>query len=139
MDFAAFNYYMISEEDGIVVNKVDDIVLGYEIKCKYPTYRGAYLCNVLKIQLFVDGKEIPEENLRFDVNGKSFLMEEITDQYKEYWFTGAKAALRVIDENGIAPGEHKVKMLMHHKIPYTGYFGTYLELDGTCEKTLTVK
>ena len=63
----------------------------------------------------------------------------IDDYNKEYWFTGSKAILRVVDENGIAPGSHKVKMLMSHKIPYTGYFGSYLVVDSDCEKTLSVK
>ena len=138
MDFAAFNKYMVCDDD-IEVNKAEGIVLGYEFKCKYPTYRGAYICNVLKFQVFIDGEEIPQEKLRFGVNGKFFLMSEIKDMYKEYWFTGSKAIMRIVDENGIAPGQHTVKMIMTHKIPYTGYFGNYLVLEGTCEKTLSVK
>ena len=138
MDFTAFNKYMVCEDD-IEVNKADDIVLGYEFKCKYPTYRGAYICNVLTLRVFIDGEEVPQENIRFGVNGKFFLLSEMKDMYKEYWFTGSKAILRVVDENGIVPGEHRVKMLMSHKIPYTGYFGNYLVVDSDCEKTLHVK
>ena len=91
------------------------------------------------MRVFIDDVEIPQENLRFGVNNKFFLMSEIKDMYKEYWFTGSKAIMRIVDENGIAPGKHKVKMLMSHKIPYTGYFGSYLVVDSDCEKTLSVK
>ena len=58
MDFTAFNKYMVCDDD-IEVNKADDIVLGYEFKCKYPTYRGAYICNVLTLRVFIDGVEVP--------------------------------------------------------------------------------
>ena len=43
-------------------------------------------------------------------------MSEMKDMYKEYWFTGSKAILRVVDENGIAPG--KQRHFAYEDLPY---------------------
>lgn len=138
MGFSELGRYMVCDDE-IEVVKAGDIVLGYDFKCIYPSYRGAYLCNILELKAFVDGKEIPQRNLRFGVNDKFFLLSEIEYMFKEYWFTGVKATVRVIDEKGIAPGEHTVRLCMKHKIPYTGYFGNYVVCDDDCEKVLKVK
>jgi len=138
MDFTAFNAYMVCD-DKIKRYQAGDIQLGYEFKCKYPTYRGAYICNIEELKVWVDGKEIEKDKMRFGCNNKWFLMSEIPEAYKEYWFTGSKATIRILDENGISSGEHTVKMFMKNKIPYTGYFGNYLVVDSECEKTLSVE
>lgn len=138
MDFTAFNAYMISTND---INRYEaqGIGLGYEFYAKYPTYRGAYLCNILELEFQVDGVVIPNENIRFGVNHKWFLLSEIPEASKEYWFTGSKATIRVLDDGALKPGIHKVFMRMKHKIPYTGYFGNYLEITSTCEQMLELK
>lgn len=135
MDFTAFNERMICDDD-IRPYKVDDIDLGYDFYLRYPTYRGAYVCNIEQLDVTVDGKKIDKKNMRFGVNGKWFLMSQIPDLCYEYWFTGTKAILRVLDENGISDGKHKVDVYLKHKIPYTGYFGNYLIIDSNCTKTL---
>lgn len=134
-DFTAFNEYMVCDDD---LKKFDaaGIALGYEFHVKYPTYRGAYLCNVMELEFLVDDVVVPNENIRFGVNGKWFLLSEISEANKEYWFTGAKATIRVFDDGALQSGTHKVYMRMVHKIPYTGYFGSYLHITSTCTKML---
>ena len=138
MEFAEYARRMICD-DGIERYMAGDIPLGYAFKCTYPTYRGCYICNIQQMRFFVDGKEIDQKKVRFGVNGKWFLMSSIPDVFSEYWTTGSKATVRILDEDGIASGQHSVRMTMKHKIPYTGYFGNYLVLDAECTKTLTVK
>ena len=137
MEFAEYCRRMISD-DGIERYQAGDIPLGYAFKCTYPTYRGCYICNIQKLSIFVDDVMIPQENIRFGINGKWFLLSAISDIHTEYWPTGTKATIRILDDDGISPGEHKVRMMMKHKIPYTGYFGNYLVLDADCEKILSV-
>lgn len=136
-DFTAFNAYMVSK-DNLKRFEADGIKLGYDFYAKYPTYRGAYLCNILELEFQVDDQVIPNEQIRFGVNGKWFLLSEIPEANKEYWFTGAKATIRVLDDGALTPGEHKVYMRMLHKIPYTGYFGNYLNITSTCTQMLTI-
>lgn len=135
MDFTAFNARMIADEN-IKRLEVGTIPLGYEFSLRYPTYRGAYVCNLEELNVFVDGREIARDNMRFGINGKWFLMSQISELSTEYWFTGTTAKLRILDECGISDGEHKIKVHMKHKIPYTGYFGNYLKVDSDCERIL---
>lgn len=138
MDFTAFNVRLIADRN---IKRIDaeGIPLGYEFGLRYPTYRGAYVCNVEELRITVDGREISQKDMRFGVNGKWFLMSQIPDLCYEYWFTGTEATMRILDENGISDGPHDVKVYMKHKIPYTGYFGNYLVIDSDCEKTLEVE
>ncbi|MCU6763436.1 Uncharacterised protein [uncultured Roseburia sp.] len=138
MDFTAFNEYMVCEDD-LKIYEAKGIPLGYDFCVKYPTYRGAYLCNIENLEVMIDGKIIPGDAIRFGVNGKWFFLNEIPECSKEYWFTGTKAVIRVLDENPLNQGEHEVFMKMKHKIPYTGYFGNYLMITSTCTKKLNTK
>lgn len=138
MDFTAFNARMITD-DKIKTYGVENIKLGYEFQLRYPTYRGAYICNVEKLEVTVDGETVKQDDMRFGVNGKWFLMEEVNEAYKEYWFTLDKATLRVLKDGGLSDGEHEVKVVMDHKIPYTGYFGNYLVVTSDCTKKLAVE
>ena len=82
---------------------------------------------------------MPQKAMRFGVNGKWFLMSEIPEMHHEYWFTGAKATIRILDDGALEPGVHEVHMYMRHKIPYTGYFGNYLKIDSNCTQMLELK
>lgn len=137
MDFQAFATYMLCEDD-MSYYGVDDIRLGYEMKITFPTYRGTFLCNVTELQVYIDGQLADKENYRIRVNGKWFTMEEVAEAYKEYWFTGDKAVLRVLDDTPPDVGDHEVKIVMTYKVPYTGYFGSYMVNTRECTKKLSL-
>ncbi len=139
MDFTAFNERMITDDSNRLYG-VGKEILGYEFNLRYPTYRGTWVCNIEKLNVEVDGEPIPQKDLRFGVNGKWFLLIEIKELYKEYWFTTAKASIRVMKDGGL-PGKkkHKITVRMDHKIPYTGYFGNFLVVHSDCTKNLPVK
>ena len=137
MDFTAFSEYMVCKDD-IKKCKVANVNYGYEFQVRYPTYRGTYLCNIEELIVKVDGKVIDNKDIRLGLNGKWFLMSELPELFKEYWFTGKPATLRVLDDNELAAGKHEVFVEMKHKIPYTGYFGNFLVVDSKCTQTLNV-
>ena len=137
--FQSYNKLLISQADGIQNYIAGGCTLGYVIHSQYPSYRGTYLSCISSMQVFVDGEEIPQEQIYFNLKGKQFLMDQFKDLYQEYWFILDKAKLLVLKDGGLEPGTaHKVEIRMHHKIPYTGYFGNYLELDSENTKELTV-
>jgi hypothetical protein len=139
MDFTAFNERMITD-DGIRKYGVDDDILGYEFMLRYPTYRGTWVCNIEKLAVKVDGVPIADEDMRFGVNGKWFLMHEMNELFREYWFTTTKAKIRVMRDGGLSAGStHEISVHMEHRIPYVGYFGTYLVVHSDCTKQLCVE
>lgn len=134
MDFQAYNKILICKDDIRNVT-VEDTVIGYEFNIKYPSYRGAFLSCIEELKFRLDGKEIPADKITFHLNGKDFLIEELPQCFKEYWFVRDKATVRVMKQGGIAPGEHQLNVFMKHRVPYTGYFGQYLVLDSDVTET----
>ncbi len=138
MDFQAYNKILICK-DNIKNTVVDDIVIGYEFKIKYPSYRGAFLSCIEDLYFEVDGDRIPAETVSFHLNGKDFLLSELPECFKEYWYVRDPATIRVRTSGGIEPGEHSLHVYMKHRVPYTGYFGQYLELDSDVTETRTAE
>ena len=137
--FQAYNKLIISEEDGLKLYRCGDAVLGYEFKCQYPSYRGTYLSCIEGFEVVVDGKKVPDDSVFILLNGKSFLISQLADLYMEYWYILDKATIRVIDLNGLSAGEHAITVNIRHRIPYTGYGGNHLVLDGTNTKVMTIE
>lgn len=136
MDFQAYNKILICD-DALVNVDVGGTTVGYEFKIKYPSYRGVFLSCIEKLDFFVDGKPIDKKDIFFYLNGKQFLIDELSELFKEYWFISDKATIRVLDPNGVTAGKHDVRVFMRHRVPYTGYFGEYLVLDSDVTKSLS--
>lgn len=138
MDFQAYNKILICKDD-IENVVVEGVTIGYEFKIKYPSYRGVFLSCIEDLRFKMDGKDIDKKDIYFYLNGKQFLLDELPECFKEYWFIREKATVRVMKSGGIAPGEHSLNVFMRHRVPYTGYFGQYLVLDSDMTDTLTAK
>lgn len=134
MDFQAYNKILICRSNMKNV-AVGDVVIGYEFQIKYPSYRGAFLSCIEDLKFFVDDEEIPAGKISFKLNGKDFLLSELKECFKEYWFVRTPATVFVRQDGGIAAGEHKLRVYMKHRVPYTGYFGQYLVLDSDVTET----
>ncbi len=136
MDFQAFDKMLVCD-DKIKNYEDNGKKYGYEIKLQYPSYRGTFLSCIESFDVKIDGKAIDENDMRLCVNGKEFLISELKELFKEYWFVLDKATLRIMKMGGIT-GKHEIEAHMKHRIPYTGYFGGYLVLDSSCKKALEV-
>ena len=136
MDFQAYNKILICD-DPLTSTVVDGVTIGYEFKIKYPSYRGVYLSCIEQLAFHIDGRPIDKQDVFILLNGKQFLIDELPELFKEYWFISDKATIRVIDPRGISAGDHQVRVFMKHRVPYTGYFGEYLVLDSDVTRTLT--
>ncbi|MCI2049612.1 MAG: DUF6379 domain-containing protein [Lachnospiraceae bacterium] len=137
--FQSYNKLLISAEEGIENYGLNGKILGWQFRCQYPSYRGTYLSCIHSMEVYLDGERVPDGDILFYLNGKEFLLSEFPDLYKEYWFILDKAVVRVQKDGGLPAGSsHRLLVKMKHLIPYTGYFGNYLVLDGSNEKMLTV-
>ena len=134
MDFQAYNKILICK-DNIKNVTVGGVTVGYEFKIKYPSYRGAFLSCVEDLRFKLDGQDIPAAQVSFRLNGKDFLLSELKECFKEYWFVRDPATIFVRQSGGVKPGEHSLNVFMKHRVPYTGYFGQYLTLDSDVTET----
>ena len=128
MDFVAYNEIMICKRP-IRNTLVAGTIVGYEFQIKYPSYRGCYLSCIEDLFFEVDGAQLEETEVFFGLNGKQFTIGELKDLFREYWFVNNPATIQVLKPGGLAKGEHDVRVYMKHRVPYTGYFGTYLTLE----------
>lgn len=138
MDFQAYNKILICPDDMVNV-KAGDQTVGYSFKIKYPSYRGVFLSCVEALKFWVDDEEVPAGSVAFRLNGKDFLIEELPECFKEYWYVRDAATIQVFKDGGLAAGPHKIRVYMKHRVPYTGYFGEYLVLDSDVTETRTLK
>lgn len=138
MDFQAYNKILICK-DNIKNVAVEGTTIGYAFKIKYPSYRGAFLSCVEDLRFKLDGQDIPAAQISFQLNGKDFLLSELKECFKEYWFVRDPATIFVRQPGGVAPGEHSLNVYMKHRVPYTGYFGQYLTLDSDVTETKTAE
>lgn len=137
MPFQAYNHMLIVEEP-IRNVRCADAVVGYEFKLQYPSYRGTFLSCIEALSFQVDGEDLDKKDIVFMLNGKQFLIDELAECFKEYWFVLDYATVRVMKAGGLCAGTHEVRACIRHKIPYTGYFGEYLTLEADVKKALTV-
>lgn len=137
--FQAFADYIICEKP-IVNVEVNNQAIGYEFEIKYPSYRGTYVSCIENLIVTVDGKEIDPKDMRFRINEKEFLFDQIPELYSEYWFIHDNAAIRILKDDGLPKDvEHEITVEISHRIPYTGYFGSYLVLGSKNTKKLQVR
>ncbi len=138
MDFQAYNKILLCQTPLRNV-AIEGVNVGYEFQIKYPSYRGAFLSCIEDLQFWVDGEAIPRADVSFTLNGKQFLLDELPECFKEYWFVRTSATIRVQRHGALSAGAHSVRVYMKHRVPYTGYFGEYLVLDSDVTGTLTTE
>lgn len=111
-----------------------NVTYGYEFDIRYPSYRGTFLSCIEGLTVKRGGKPIPAEKLRFTLNGKQFLITELSELCHEYWFVMTPAVVTVLSDGGASASagaynsKDVLEVEMIHRVPYTGYFGEYLTL-----------
>lgn len=138
MPFQAYNKLLIADQP-LVNTRIENAVIGYEFKLQYPSYRGTFLSCIEELTFQMDGEPIDKSKITFILNGKEFLIDELSECFKEYWFALDYAIVRVLKPGGLSSGPHELTAYIKHRIPYTGYFGEYMVLDTTQHRVWEVK
>lgn len=135
MQFQAFNKILIGDQK-LQPYEEAGITLGYQFQIRYPSYRGTFLSCIEKLDIYFDGTQVDPSHIYFCLNGKEYLIEELKDQYKAYWFVLDFATIKVMTDELPTAGPHDITVDMYHRIPYAGYNGSYLGLPSKVTKTL---
>lgn len=59
---------------------------GIAVSIQLPWYRSLWLSCVDDVSAKVGGVDIPKESMRFELDGKSYRIEELSDQWETLWF-----------------------------------------------------
>ena len=128
---SAFDINVI--EEGSVKNLAyEGVEAGFSFRIRFTAYRGTHLSCIEDFHVTLDGQEVDPGQLRFCLNGKEFLVEQLKDLYQEYWYIRDSAVIKVLSGKTLK-GDHRIGINYRYRIPYTGYFGSYLIQEGNGE------
>ncbi|WP_341995979.1 DUF6379 domain-containing protein [Microbacterium sp. LWH7-1.2] len=90
---------LFSEKD---VRRTDS---GIAVAVQLPWYRSLWLSAVDDVAASVNGVEIPKDSLRFELQGKSYRIEELPEQSETLWFVADKPEVVIDLGRAPEPGE----------------------------------
>ena len=97
---------------------------GLKFLGRLPYYRGLGLSMVEDIQVAVDGEQVPRENVRFHVHGKTYTLDEMETVYDDRWNFGEKATIIALKDGGFGSGDHTVEFGVRMRVSYLPFVPT---------------
>jgi hypothetical protein len=92
---------------------------GLSLALTIPWYRSLWVSSVTSIAVSVDGIEVPQEKMRFRINGKSFTLDEVPNQWQELWFMQDRAYLDMdLGKTGVVGEDHEITFHIELRLPY---------------------
>src|SRR3712207_4245722 len=79
---------------------------GVAVSIQLPWYRSLWLSAVDDVSAKVDGVEIPKARLRFELQGRSYRIEELPDQWETLWFVADRPDVVIQLDEVPEPGAH---------------------------------
>ncbi|WP_270204868.1 C-glycoside deglycosidase beta subunit domain-containing protein [Streptococcus anginosus] len=124
----------VFKKDSCKNTVTDGKVTGFELETYITYYRGIPLSMVNDIQVKVDSVQVPREAIRCSVDDIDwFTLDEMTTVTTYKWEYGETLRVRVVQEGGLATGDHDVELTV---ITRTAYIP--VPLKGVRERTVTI-
>lgn len=119
---------------------LNDKIMGYQFDIRLSYYRGHFLSVIDEFKIKVDGEEVPNEIIKFCINGKEFSPIEFDKCYSEFWQIIEPATIRVFCPGGLEAGEHDIDVTLFFRSPYMsiGPNHQYMPVDSCGSKRLTL-
>lgn len=117
------------------------VVTGYQFDIRLSYYRGHFLSVIDQFEINVDGFQVPDERIKFCINGKAFNPVEFDKCYTEFWNVMEPATIQVFCPGGLPEGPHDINVTMYFRSPYMpiGDNHQYMPVDGCGRKTLILQ
>jgi len=92
---------------------------GLALRLTIPWYRSLWLSSVSILALSVDGEEVAPDDIRFELHGRSYRLDELPQQSETLWFLQEHPLLAVRRAQPAAVGErHDVVLHGELRLPY---------------------
>lgn len=108
----------------IVEDSLENVDGGFAFLGRLPYYRGLGLSMVEDIQVSADGEAIAREDVRFQVRGKTYTLDQMETVYDDRWNFGEKATIIALKPGGLAPGKHKIEFAVRMRVSYLPFVPT---------------
>jgi hypothetical protein len=76
------------------------------------------------IQVEVDGEAIAREDVRLEVHGNRYTLDEMETVYDDRWNFGEKATIIALKDGGLGAGEHSVSFAVRMRVSYLPFVPT---------------
>lgn len=97
---------------------LDGRKVGYEFGIQMDYYRGHWLSVIDELEITVDGEKVPEDTIKFCINGKEFSICQLESCYTEFWKILDIATIKIWKDGGLADGEHEIESHLIFRSPY---------------------
>ena len=92
---------------------------GIAVSVQLPWYRSLWLSAVDDVAASVNGVSIPKEELRFELNGTSYRIEELPEQWETLWFVADRPDVVIsLDEPPAAGEKITVEVVLTMRLLY---------------------
>jgi hypothetical protein len=88
------------------------------MKIRLPWYRGLPISCIERVEVKIDGKEIPRDKTRLVVSGHEYRMCELAEMSETNWFVLDTAEVRLDPGSDLGQGMHDVSLAVKLRIPY---------------------
>lgn len=130
----------IIKKDSVCSMYINGAKNGFEFDVQLAYYRGHYLSDIDVLEVYVDGEQMPQEAVTFELKGKEMPVYKLKDAVTEFWSQVEPAKIRVIKKGGLSAGEHELKLILMLRVPYMaiGPGHAYMPLDSGETVTVTL-
>jgi hypothetical protein len=114
---------------------------GLGIALTVPWYRSLWLSSVSDVSVAVDGVAVPRDDLRVELAGRTYRVDELADQWDTLWFIQDRLVVVVpLDEPPAEGDEVDVEATVELRLPYMQIAPmTYVTNRAANRRTLAVR
>ena len=92
---------------------------GAALSLTIPWYRSLWLSSVSRIEVTIDGEPVPADDVRFELHGRSYRVDELAEQSETLWYLQEHPLLVIRRDAPIALGEsHEIGVVGELRLPY---------------------
>ncbi len=111
----AVNYLV---EDSLENYRIGSSCTGYSFRLSSLGYRGTWLSTIEDIDLIVDGKAVPKNQILFCANGKRFMVHQLKEMSAEFLYPLGDTRILVHQIGGLPAGTHSVELTLWKHADY---------------------
>lgn len=124
-----FERYMICDDGFGHVYDGYGKLIGWQFQLRITYYRGIPLSLIDGLQVYLNGFEVPQEDIRFTTVDGTFTLKEMETMVNNFWEFGEKAKVTVLRPDGVGStinqGVFNVTVKLRIRVTYSpngGYF-----------------
>lgn len=93
-------------------------IIGFQVRVRQTSYRGAWLSQLRPHSVIVDGVEYGNDVSTWNISGIEYTVDEMKNLSRIMWQLNDTATITVHKPGGLPQGEHEVQVIYGHIASY---------------------